>query len=145
MTFVSNVPGSVSVVTAPTPSSELAVPFQIGPDGRVATVSDAVKKVAQHLISLALTAPGERVMRSSYGVGLSRMTFENASIGQFEMAARTLQAAFQSAESGVNNVTVSVVQSVGQQYLFKVFFTLDQSPIVHQALFDWSGHLVGTS
>lgn len=58
------------------PSREIAVPFQIGSDGGIAYTSDRVKQVSQHILSAVATNPGERVMRPSYGVPLTRMVFE---------------------------------------------------------------------
>lgn len=145
MSDISNIPGQVAVVTAPARSIEPLVPLQVDETGDVSVTSDPVRQTIQHIIDLALTSPGERVMRSSYGAGLPRMVFQNASVAQFQAVAQRLQAAVGMANSGVSNLSVTVVQSPGDVYLFKVTFTLDQSPIVHQATFDYAGNLVGSS
>jgi phage baseplate assembly protein W len=145
MSDISNIPGQVSVVTVPRRSIEPVLPFQVDATGDIAVTSDPVRQAIQHIIDLALTSPGERVMRSSYGAGIPRMVFENASLAQFQAVAQRLQAAVGMTNSGVSNLSATVMQSPGDIYLFRVSFTLDQSPIVHQALFDYSGNLVGSS
>lgn len=145
MTFVSNLPGSVSTVTAPPNVAEIAVPFSVDTTGNIATITDPVARAAQHLIDVALTAPGERVMRPTYGIGIQRMLFENATLAEYRQVAQALQMAYSIFETGsLSNIAVSVLQ-IGAEYVFQVRFTLDQAPQVHQAVFNYAGQLVGSS
>lgn len=144
--IISNIPGQVSTITVPPDNYEISLPLRVDSAGRVATVSTTVAKAIQHLLSLALTAPGERVMRPNYGVGIQQLVFENSSMAEYQSVARLLQQAYMSIESDyVTNVSVSVVQTPNKVILFQVSFTLANDTRVHQALFNYAGQLVGSS
>jgi hypothetical protein len=146
MSFVSNIPGQVSTVTVPPGSIEISVPFSIDPSGDIAVVSDPVRRACQYLQALALTSPGERVMRPTYGVGLRRMVFENSTLADFKEAALQLQSAFLRADLGnISNVSVSVATAPGNVFLFQATFTLEQDTQLHRAVFNYKGQLVGSS
>ncbi len=55
----------------------LAVPFQIGDDGRSATVSDLGEHVQDELMQLILTTLGERLFLPEFGTNVRRLVFEN--------------------------------------------------------------------
>ena len=56
---------------------EVLVPFQINPaTGQVATVSAYTDVLAQHVLSILMTARGERVMLPTYGVGMQNYVFQ---------------------------------------------------------------------
>ena len=57
-------------------SSEIAIPFRLAPDGRIATETRPNAQIKQHVYSLVLTEPGERVMLPTYGVPLTTSIFE---------------------------------------------------------------------
>jgi uncharacterized protein len=54
----------------------LSVPFKIGSDGRISTVSGEFPVYATYLRSLLLTRIGERVMRPKYGSRVLDSLFE---------------------------------------------------------------------
>lgn len=58
-------------------SLEIQLPFQLGPNGVVSTVSDSATIVDQHVQSLISTVTGERVMLPSYGLNLAGLVFGN--------------------------------------------------------------------
>ena len=58
-------------------STEIQLPFQLGPNGAIATVSDAQTVVEQHVNSLISTARGERIMVPTYGLQLAGLIFGN--------------------------------------------------------------------
>ena len=83
-TFTLTVTGApVSPQTSVIPSDpgsptgiELMTPFQINPvSGQVATVSDYETVIAQHVLSILMTAKNERVMLPTYGVGMETFVF----------------------------------------------------------------------
>lgn len=53
------------------------LPFQLGPDGTIATVSDDATVVDQHVNSLISTVAGERLMLPTYGLNLAGLVFGN--------------------------------------------------------------------
>lgn len=55
---------------------EIALPFRVDNRGRIATTSDPNVRTRQHLTTFLLTEPGERVMRSDFGVPLQSLAFE---------------------------------------------------------------------
>lgn len=143
MTFIANIPGGVTTATAPPVGAEIAQPFRIDSTGAVTVIVDRAQAAIQHLLSIALTSPGERVMRPTFGGGLNHLVFEEGSLGQFQKAAQTLQAAYSVVEGGVVNVVVGVTKVRDGVFAFDVKFKLDQDPVVHQAVFDFRGNLVG--
>jgi phage baseplate assembly protein W len=68
---------SVQPSQAPAPQGiEMLVPFQIDPaTGGVAFLSDYNKILAQHILTIIMTGPDERVMNPTYGFGLGDMVF----------------------------------------------------------------------
>lgn len=56
-------------------STEMVQPFQLTPSGGVAVTTVPAEQVQQHLQSLVSTSPGERIMRSQYGVPLASYLF----------------------------------------------------------------------
>lgn len=55
----------------------IALPFQVAPSGRVLTTADPTRIGLNHLKSYILTAPGERVMRPTFGTQVTQLLFEN--------------------------------------------------------------------
>jgi hypothetical protein len=56
-------------------STEIMLPFQLGPNGTIATVSDTPTVIEQHVQSLISTVQGERVMLPTYGLNLHGLVF----------------------------------------------------------------------
>lgn len=141
---VINTPGGISNVVIPPSNYEIAQPFHIDSTGGVAVLTDPVQAAIQHLLMIALTNPGERVMRPSYGAGLSGLVFASSPMADFSRAAAILQDAYNQYDGGFASVQVSVQQQDVGTYVFSVTFTLDQDPTIHQAVFDYAGNLIGT-
>lgn len=144
--IITNQLGAVSsVVTIPN-DVELVLPFGYDSSGGTAVLVDKTQRAVQHLIMLAFTMPTERVMRPGYGVGVQALVFSNVDINSMQLAAQALQDMYASTEGGAATVQVSAVQSSSDPgtYMFSAAFTIDQSPVVHTAVFDYAGNLVGT-
>lgn len=58
-------------------SIEIAIPFRLDTEGRIASESNPNRQIRQHVMSLINTEPGERVVLGDYGVALSDGLFEN--------------------------------------------------------------------
>ena len=58
------------------PSREIAVPFHIGPHGGIAYEEDPFRILVQHITTVCLTRPGERVMVPAFGAGAQDFVFE---------------------------------------------------------------------
>jgi phage baseplate assembly protein W len=56
-------------------STEMVVPFQLSPDGSIATTQDPNRQNGQHIKAILATSPGERVMLPGYGVPLKGTVF----------------------------------------------------------------------
>ncbi|MEM6791394.1 MAG: GPW/gp25 family protein [Myxococcota bacterium] len=54
----------------------LKYPFRNGSQGGVAVIDDADRHLRDKVEAVLFTAPGERVNRPDFGVGLNRATFE---------------------------------------------------------------------
>jgi uncharacterized protein len=92
--------------------SEIAMPFRLGTDGRVVTVSDPDALVRQHVLALVNTQPGERVMLPQYGVGTAALVFEDDDVEDISARAATMVSdAFTLWEPGVRLASVMPVTS----------------------------------
>lgn len=64
----------------------MEIPFRIGSDGAIATVSDPVRALSQRVRALVATLPTQRVMRASFGVPtLDAMFAWDPSLGQAQL------------------------------------------------------------
>jgi hypothetical protein len=88
---------------------ETAIPFAIGRDGAVATVTDPDAQIGQHINALIHTEPGERVMLPEYGVSTLGVLFETNPALISENLTTRAQASAALYEPGVqvNNVTTT--------------------------------------
>lgn len=150
MTFLSvvanPVPGAVTTVAMWPIAAEVDAPFTIDPGtGAVAVVTDPVRRAIEHILSVAFTAPGERVMRPTYGVGLNQLVFANSDAGLYAAAAAQLQTAVPNSGVGYTVMTCSAVDTSPNTLAFQIEFIVDSSEVIHQAVFDWQGDLVGYS
>lgn len=87
-------------------SSEIMVPFQLDSTGQVAVVTDPDTQIAQHVMSLVSTQPGERTVIADYGCGLASLLFEQES-SVLTDAAQDITMAFAQWEPGVVLTTVA--------------------------------------
>lgn len=145
MSFVNNL-GAVSTFV-PASTIEIDQPFRIDGTGGVAVSSDLIHRAVQHIMAIAFTLPGERVMRPTMGAGIQALVFENSDFGRFQAVAANLQAIYASSSSGyfVASVTVTESATAPGTFNFAVGFTVGQDPAIHQAVFDYKGNLVGSS
>jgi uncharacterized protein len=91
---------------------EVQVPFQINPaTGQVGTVNEYSTIIAQHVLSILMTATGERLMLPTYGVGMETYTFQPDSPLVGAEIQSAVQNAFTGWEPAVQILNVSVTQS----------------------------------
>lgn len=57
-------------------SRYLYQPFKLGAQGGVAVTSDVDRHLRDKIMAILFTAPGERINRPRFGVGLNRVVFE---------------------------------------------------------------------
>jgi hypothetical protein len=142
-------PGQVAIVViTPNTPAEILVPLQLDGANQVAFTTDPVQRALQHILSIAMTSPGERVMRPTYGVGLQRLTFENMDGVNLSLLLNTLQTAYNNSDDGGFTVTnVSAVPSAQSPTTLQVSisYQLDQDNTIHEAVFDSSGNYVGST
>lgn len=55
---------------------EIAVPFRLDENNRIALVSNPNEQIRQHVMSLVNTEPGERTANGGYGLPLTDLLFE---------------------------------------------------------------------
>lgn len=92
--------------------SEIAHPFHVGPDGRIATITDPDAQVRQHVLALVNTEPGDRLMLPGYGVASSQFLFEDAT-DEIPIRLGTLvENAFASWESGVGLISTTIPENL---------------------------------
>ena len=80
---------------------EIAVPFRLDADNRIATESDPNAQIRQHVMSLINTEPGERAVIAGYGVPLSDQLFEEGDEAVALEIGDMIKAAFATWEPGV--------------------------------------------
>lgn len=145
MSYVVNTPGGISNVVVPTEAYEISVPFGIAIGGGIGVVTDPGQVSIQHILSIAFTDPGERVMRPTYGTGLTGLVFSDSPYSDFTRAASLLQQTFQQYDGIFATIEVTVQEQQPGQYVFSVTFILSNDSTVYQAVFDYAGNLIGTS
>lgn len=93
---------------------EISIPFNVGEDGRLDTISGPDNQVRQHVLSLVNTSFSERVMLPTYGVDAQSLIFENMSTGAISLSVSTMvDTAFANWESGVELVAIVPDSSLG--------------------------------
>lgn len=56
------------------------IPLQLEPDGSFKTIEDSSENIKQKFRMLILTNPGEKLMDSTFGVGIRNFLFENQKV-----------------------------------------------------------------
>ena len=90
---------------------ELQAPFGLTPSGAIAVASLPGDQVQQHLKTLVSTAPGERVMRPTYGVPLAGDVFGLSAQEVGPLVASDVRQAIQQWEPNVNLQNVQILPS----------------------------------
>lgn len=106
-------PQTTVIPTAPLAPTgiEVQVPFQINPaTGQVGTVNDYSTIIAQHALSVLMTATGERLMLPTYGVGMETYTFRPDGAMIAAEIQSSVQSAFKGWEPAVQILQVDVAQ-----------------------------------
>lgn len=87
---------------------EIAIPFSLDAKKGIAVEENVNAQIRQHVNSLIHTAPGERVMNTTYGVPLADSLFESDDEWVAENLRTAIDAAFRTWEPGVALKEVSV-------------------------------------
>lgn len=129
------------------------VPFQMGPNGTVATVTTDADVTEQHVQSLVSTVQGERIMVPTYGLNLAGMIFAGNDQVLENVIQNEVIDAFQVWEPGIQLLTVDQAQSTDIQAgvaAVNVTYALNNSntvststvPITQQATISIGGTIV---
>jgi len=122
-------------------SRAIQIPFQIGSDGGIAYTVDRVEQAANELLSIAATAPGERVMRPTYGTPLSRLLFEaDDPLVQNEVKG-IMTNAFRQYAPGITVTDISLESTAPDdaQAVFRISFQLPGTSTTHVAVINMGG------
>lgn len=95
-------------------STEIAVPFQLAPDGGIGVVTDPLAQINQHVEALCATGPGERVILSGYGVAARNAVFAPNDQLVAQIMRNSVTTAMQTWEPNVNVLSVTASSSVGE-------------------------------
>lgn len=96
-------------------STEIMLPFQLGPNGTIATVSDDATVVEQHVNSLISTVAGERLMLPTYGLQLAGLVFGNNDPVLLNVIQNDVLNAFAQWEPNIEILSVNPSQSTDAQ------------------------------
>jgi phage baseplate assembly protein W len=96
-------------------SVEIQVPFQLGQNGVIATVSDPALIVDQHVKALVSTASGERIMLPTYGLALAGLVFGSNDPVLLNVIKNDVINAFNMWEPNVQILNVNPSQSTDAQ------------------------------
>jgi phage baseplate assembly protein W len=97
-------------------STEIQLPFQLGPNGVVSTVSDTPTVTDQHVQSLLSTIQGERVMLPTYGLNLAGLVFGNNDPVLTGVIQADVTDAFAQWEPAINLTSISQSQATDAQF-----------------------------
>ena len=108
---------------------EVMVPFQINPaTGQVMTINQYQEIIAQHVLSVLMTAKGERVMLPTYGVGMQNYVFQPESALVAAEIQSTITNAFKTWEPAVLIQNVTVATTPQQPNVLTVTVTYSTTP-----------------
>lgn len=108
---------------------EVMVPFQINPaTGQVMTVNQYQEIIAQHVLSVLMTAKGERVMLPTYGVGMQNHVFQPESQLVEAEIQSTIQSSFKTWEPAVIIQKVDISTNGQQPNVLIVSVTYSTTP-----------------
>jgi phage baseplate assembly protein W len=88
---------------------EIAQPFNIDETGEVAFDNDPYLWARNHVLSLLLTSPGERVMRPTYGAGIRSFVWENNDPFVEQQLIVSIRAALSDLEPNVKVADIKIV------------------------------------
>lgn len=112
---------------------EVLVPFQINPaTGQVATVSEYQDVIAQHVLSVLMTARTERVMLPTYGVGMETYVFQPDTPLVSAQIQSSVISAFKNWEPAVSIQNVNVRQDSQNPNVLNV--SVQYSTVPYQAV-----------
>jgi hypothetical protein len=94
---------------------EIKLPFQLGPDGTIATVNEESGIIDQHVRVLISTATGERVMVPTYGLDLAGLIYGNNDPVLLNVIQNDVINAFQRWEPSIQLTNVNPAQSTDAQ------------------------------
>lgn len=99
-------------------TKQMAIPFALGADGALATVSDPVQSLADRVRALTSTQPGQRVMRTTFGVSTGDVLFAwDPTIGQQQITQRVTDAVNRYEPSARVIATAPVMNGDGSEVL----------------------------
>lgn len=87
---------------------ELVWPLTLDGQGGFAVTSDPAVKIRKHVLSLLATEPGERVMRATYGAGVTRYVFNELDDLEGESLRESVEVALSTLISEVTVTSVTV-------------------------------------
>jgi len=96
-------------------SVEIKLPFQLGPNGMIATVSQDAVVTDQHVQSLISTVAGERVMLPTYGLNLAGLVFGNNDPVLVDVIQNDVTDAFAQWEPNITLLSVNPSQTTDAQ------------------------------
>jgi uncharacterized protein len=123
------------------PVWEMSQPFNIDGNGVVAYDSDPAAWARNHILALLLTAPGERVMRPTYGVGIFRYVWENQdALTQQQLINQANQGlAFWEPNINIQQVDFLPAADFSGVVNMSIAFTLGASPTIQTVTFSLGG------
>jgi phage baseplate assembly protein W len=134
--FTLTVTGSLAPAAIVTPAAptlptgiEMLVPFQIDPaTGGTAFIVDYSTIMAQHILTIIMTAQQERVMLPQYGFGIENLVFSNIYDIANTITAADIQNEITKWESAVNVQSVTVNPSTTAPNILDVVVTYSVNP-----------------
>lgn len=96
---------------------EIAVPFRLDGQGRVAVVSDPDRIARQHLRTYLMTRPGERLMRPAYGTNIKNFLFDNLDPLQMSLLVQRVQEQVGADVRNVKLLSISAAENSDQDAL----------------------------
>jgi phage baseplate assembly protein W len=128
-------------------SREIRIPFRIGADGDIDTVSNETDQITQRIRMVVLTRLGERIMEPTFGSPLPDFLFEDTDpVTMAEMAVRIESAVGQWVPEAhvveVRPVFDRVTEGIAQ---FDVLFTVPPRQDVFSTLVTVGGDVTGVS
>ena len=108
--------------------SEIAVPFRLDENNRIAAVSNHDAQIRQHVMSLVNTSPGERSVYADYGIPLSDVLFEEDDEQIVSDLAEDISERLSRYEPGVALRDVKAIPGTDEAVTFEVVYERADAP-----------------
>jgi hypothetical protein len=101
------------------------LPFDIGSNGNIVNISDALQNCKQNMRMVILTNPGEKLMDPIFGAGIRKLLFDNIRGNSYDMSTgeiteRATSLIKTQADKYLPDVVIKSISAVAEEQVLKI-------------------------